>query len=132
MSRRPAFTLVELLVVVAIVGLLAAIALPRLGAARGKAARAAGLSDLHHLATAQEAFFADSNRYATVADSAVLPLVLSRGVTGLVLDGDATGWHALVRVAGGVPCAIRSGAMAAPSGWSGSTLADGIPTCVGT
>lgn len=131
MSRHRAFTLVELLVVVAIVGVLAAIALPRLGAARGKAARAAGLADLHHIATAQESLFADSSRYGALADTALLRVVLSRGVDGLVLDGDATGWHALVRVTGGVPCAIRSGTMAAPAGWSGPALVDGVPACTG-
>ncbi len=129
MPRRPAFTLVELLVVVAIVGILAALALPRLGAARGKAARAAGLSDLHHIATAQESYFADSSRYAADADTAQLRIVLSRGVGGLVVDGDATGWHALVVVTGNVPCAIRAGSMGAPAGWTGPTLADGVPAC---
>jgi prepilin-type N-terminal cleavage/methylation domain-containing protein len=129
-TRVPhAFTLVELLVVVAVIGILAAIALPRLGAARGKAARAAGLSDLHHIATAQESFFADSNRYATTADSALIRIALSRGVDNLVLDGDATGWHARVRVAGNVPCAIRSGSMGAPAGWTGPTLTEGVPAC---
>jgi prepilin-type N-terminal cleavage/methylation domain-containing protein len=126
---RAAFSLVELLVVVAIIGILAAIALPRVGSARGRATRAAGLADLHQVATAQEAFFADSNRYAALADTALLRLTLSRGNTGLVLAPDGTGWHALLQTPGGTPCAIRTGTAGAPPGWAGPALADGAPTC---
>lgn len=126
---RAGFTLIELLVVVAIIGILAAIAIPRLGASRQKASRAAGLADLHHIATAQEAFFADSNRYAALADTAQLRIGLSRGNDGLVLAGTPTGWHALLLVPGGTPCAIRTGTMGAPPGWAGPALTDGIPLC---
>ena len=122
------FTLVELLVVVAILGILAAIALPRFGGTRGRAARASGLADLHQLATAQEAFFGDSARYAASADSALLGVTFSRGTRDLVLAGNATGWHALVRVEGDVPCAIRVGGATVPAGWSGP-LPPGAPAC---
>jgi prepilin-type N-terminal cleavage/methylation domain-containing protein/prepilin-type processing-associated H-X9-DG protein len=56
---RHAFTLIELLTVIAIVGLLAAILVPVLGAARRTAQRAVSTSNLRQLATATFAYVAD-------------------------------------------------------------------------
>lgn len=58
-----AFTLIELLIVVAIIGILAAIAIPQYSTYRMKGFNAAAHSDLKNLKTAMEAFFADSNVY---------------------------------------------------------------------
>jgi len=54
-SRDSGFSLVELLVVMLLIGLLAAIAVPVLVSQREKAGRAAMVSDLRSLRTAQEA-----------------------------------------------------------------------------
>jgi type IV pilus assembly protein PilA len=69
------FTLVELLVVVAIVGLLAAIAIPQFAAYRKRGFQAAVTSDLKNAAVAQEAYYAAHVRYqdATPATAANLP-----------------------------------------------------------
>ena len=55
-AGRAGFTLIELLIVVVIIGILASIAIPKFGAVREKAFRAAMMSDLHNLANAQDMY----------------------------------------------------------------------------
>src|SRR6266704_1600052 len=62
------FTLIELLIVVVIIGILAAIAIPKFANTKAKAYIASMKSDLRNLVTAEEAYFADSVKYtATTA-----------------------------------------------------------------
>ena len=57
-----------MLIVVVIIGILAAIAIPKLSATKSKAYVTAAVADLRNLVTAEEAFFADSMKYtATVS-----------------------------------------------------------------
>jgi len=63
------FSLVELLVVVGIVGALAAIAIPVYANQRERAFRAAVQSDLYGLAIHAESYFADARTYEGFADS---------------------------------------------------------------
>jgi prepilin-type N-terminal cleavage/methylation domain-containing protein len=62
--RKTGFALIELLVVVAIIGLLAAIAIPQYQIYKAHAADAKAKSDLHGMATALEAYYTSSNTYA--------------------------------------------------------------------
>jgi type IV pilus assembly protein PilA len=133
MARRAAFTLIELLLVVVIIGILAAIALPKFTGLKGRANRSAGLSDLRNLATAQEAFYADSDRYGAVTDTAAMRFGLSRGVSALTITltgvpTGSTGWSATVGVAGGSTCGIHSGAASRPSGMP-ATTPEGAAAC---
>ncbi len=57
------FTLVELLVVVAIIAILAAIAIPQFSEYRKKAYNSAAESDLRNFKTAMEAAYVDSQQY---------------------------------------------------------------------
>ncbi|TAL22331.1 MAG: prepilin-type N-terminal cleavage/methylation domain-containing protein [Nitrospirae bacterium] len=57
------FTLVELLIVVAIIGILAAIAIPQFGAYRRRGYNSAAISDMRNTRTTQEAMMADFQDY---------------------------------------------------------------------
>ena len=57
------FTLIELMLVMAIIGILVAIAIPQFSAYRERGFNAAAKSDLRHTATAQEAYFLDYTVY---------------------------------------------------------------------
>lgn len=63
LRSKKGFTLIELLIVVAIIGILAAIAIPQFSAYREKAYNSAAQSDGKNAKTAFEAFFADNQKY---------------------------------------------------------------------
>lgn len=64
MTRRHAFTLIELLIVVAIIAILAAIAVPNFLEAQTRARISRVHADLRTLATALEAYAVDNNKYS--------------------------------------------------------------------
>ena len=61
--NQKGFTLIELMIVIAIIGILAAIAIPQFAAYRKKAYNSAALSDLKNLKTSAEAYYADNQFY---------------------------------------------------------------------
>jgi prepilin-type N-terminal cleavage/methylation domain-containing protein len=72
LRSRKGFTLIELLIVIVIIGILTAIALPKFTSTKSKAYTAAMKSDLHNLVAAEESFFADSVYYIPYGDTAKL------------------------------------------------------------
>ena len=63
LNTTAGFTLIELLIVVAIIGILAAIAIPQFSAYRAKAYNSAATSDLKNAKTSLEAYFMEHYKY---------------------------------------------------------------------
>jgi type IV pilus assembly protein PilA len=122
---RTAFTLIELLIVVVIIGILAAIAIPKFNSTKGKANAAALRSDLRNLALAQEGYFFLNQAYS--ADTAALNFRTSPGVN-MTIGTVTGGWVATATHPLSYPlkCEIYYGnSSAAPS----STMNEGVPSC---
>ena len=63
LRSRKGFTLIELLIVVAIIGILAAVAIPQFSSYREKAYHSASNSDAKNIKTGMESFMADNQLY---------------------------------------------------------------------
>ena len=131
-AKQKGFTLIELLIVVVIIGILAAVAIPKFSNTKQRASRSAGVADMRNLATAQEGFFADSSRYAAIADTGTGPgkmnFTPSNGNTALTLVATGTGWSGRVTIPGAQACGIFSGTAARPAGMP-ATNPSGVPVC---
>jgi prepilin-type N-terminal cleavage/methylation domain-containing protein len=89
------FTLIELMIVIAIIGILAAIAIPQFSAYRMRSFNAAAVADIRNAATAQEAYFVDNSVYASTLASITGPtygLYLSGNVSMINITGTASGY----------------------------------------
>lgn len=123
---RAAFTLIELLIVVVIIGILASIAIPKFQNTKGRANAAALRSDLRNLVVAQEAYFYENKAYAT--DTSQLNY---RGTPGVIITlaapPGAAGWAATATHPLSYPlqCTVFMGAITPPP----PTENEGVPAC---
>jgi prepilin-type N-terminal cleavage/methylation domain-containing protein len=122
---RAAFTLTELLVVVVIVGILAAIAIPKFHGTKEKTSAAALRSDLRNLALAEEAYFFDKQVYTS--DTALLNYRVSPGVEITLTTPPSGGWVATAthRLPYPLQCTVFVGPMTPPP----PTQNEGVPAC---
>ena len=85
------FTLIELVIVIAIIGVLAGIAIPTFASYRNKSLDTAAISDLRNAVTAQEAYYSDNNTYCGTPAILRAPpynLYLSQGVNFNITAAD--------------------------------------------
>jgi type IV pilus assembly protein PilA len=71
MRKNEGFTLIELMIVIAIIGILAAIAIPQFSAYRTRSYNSAAEADLRNAATAQEAYYVDNQTYKATPTSLI-------------------------------------------------------------
>lgn len=101
-QKQKGFTLVELMIVIAIIGVLASIAIPMYRTYQANSFKATTRSDVKNAHTAVQAYIADHLTETVLADSCVGPnqmtnyatVMVSRGVNVVVqTNGDVTGNH---------------------------------------
>jgi prepilin-type N-terminal cleavage/methylation domain-containing protein len=108
-SRRRGFTLIELMIVVMIIGLLAAIAIPRFTHVKQKARVATMQTALKNLGQAEETFFAEHGEYTASLDS--LNFAPTAEMTLTVVEATNSGWSATITHPQAIPrkCAFYLG-----------------------
>ena len=130
MKRTPrthGFTIIELLIAMVIIGVLAAIAIPKFDFSKKRGYRSALQSDLRNLITKQEMYHGDSLTYTT--NTLAFPDLQSTGTTIYINFADTRGWGATAAHAGlpGEHCGVYFGTAAASTGDPATT--PGTPEC---
>jgi prepilin-type N-terminal cleavage/methylation domain-containing protein len=121
------FTLIELMVVVVIIGLLAAIVGPQFSLARERTYVAVMRTDLRNFATAEESYFYDFAVYTSDPTHVEQRgFETSKDVTLIVNEATSTGWSATVSHVGSVEQCFMFIGSAAPIG---PATAEGIVAC---
>jgi prepilin-type N-terminal cleavage/methylation domain-containing protein len=95
-NSEKGFTLIELMIVIAIIGILAAIAIPQFAAYRQRSYNSASGADLRNATTAQEAYFVDNQMYtAGIANIAgpTYGLYTSQNVVLSVVAATTSGYN---------------------------------------
>lgn len=90
--KNQGFTLIELLIVVVVIGILVAFAIPKFAETRGKAYASSLKSDLATLTIQQEIYFYTNRSYAN--SLALLAMNSSPGVILSIAEASTTGWSA--------------------------------------
>ena len=134
MLNRKGFTLIELLIVVVIIGILAAIAIPKFANTKQKAVRSGMISDLRNLATAQEAFYADSTRYAgsyssTLGSNSVNFSPSQNNVMAITTGGSGSYWSATMTNTGYNSGSSTCGSFVGTTATVSGATAEGVPGC---
>ncbi|WP_405285220.1 prepilin-type N-terminal cleavage/methylation domain-containing protein [Gaopeijia maritima] len=124
MTTRRGFSLVELLTVIVVIAILAAIVIPRFVQSRERAVTAMLQADLRYLATLQEVYWNEHRVYAGAAGD--LDFEASEGVVVTFAVADRDGWGATAAHPGTpVTCAFYVGSATPVAPATGT----GAPEC---
>ncbi|MCH2652919.1 MAG: prepilin-type N-terminal cleavage/methylation domain-containing protein [Gemmatimonadetes bacterium] len=115
MSNKQGFTLTELLIVIVILGILAALAIPKVSNMTYRSYFAAMEADLKNLASQQETYYA--SEYSYTAEKSDLAFISSRDVS-ISINADSEGWSATATHVALEPiegCSIYHGSIPTPT-----------------
>ena len=115
MSNKQGFTLTELLIVIVILGILAALAIPKVSNMTYRSYFAAMEADLKNLASQQEIYYA--SEYSYTAEKSDLAFISSRDVS-ISVNADSEGWAATATHVALEPiegCSIYHGSIPTPT-----------------
>jgi type II secretion system protein G len=127
MDDQKGFTLVELLIVVAIIGIVASIAIPNLANALDKAKQKRTMSDMHSIAEAIEAYHID---HASYPDGAADWQTLRTHISPFFIkappdaDGWMHNWTVSTSVGGTAYTVVSLGKDGNPDSWAGGMTGD--------
>ena len=115
MSNKQGFTLTALLIVIVILGILAALAIPKVSNMTYRSYFAAMEADLKNLASQQEIYYA--SEYSYTAEKSDLAFISSRDVS-ISINADSEGWSATATHVALEPiegCSIYHGSIPTPT-----------------